>query len=139
MQLLQNTSKVHFPSNILKLTVFTPVLSSFFTPWNNQTFYFKTKLLSSWKTEATSHSLTYTFGVSKMTPRLSDRPKGLTGLKILSPSWLWFITVKGYKEKSVKGKAHRANFGENKICVFKSLLPVESYRTCLNFPSNELW
>lgn len=45
-------------------------------------------------------------GVPKTTPKFSDSLGGLTGhsIYIWSYSWLWFITVTGFKAKSAKGK-----------------------------------
>lgn len=60
------------------------------------------------------------------TPRLSASLEGLTGLRLLY-SQLWFMTVKGYRSKSAKGKStwakSRIKLAQGSWCS----LPVESH------------
>lgn len=68
-------------------------------------------------------------GVLKTTPGYDDSLGRLTEFSIQLSSWLCFITGKGYKAKSARGKVRRMKSGGNQAQASKSLLSVEVHRT----------
>lgn len=76
-------------------------------------------------------------GFPKNTSRFGNLLGGLTGLSICSDSWLWFITVVGYRVKLVKGKVHGANKRKPNIS-FQESFPSRVTQNALNSSSNKL-
>lgn len=76
---------------------------------------------------------------SLATPRFNVCLEELTGLSTKLYLWPRFIKEEGYTaELKKKKKAHGAKSGKNWMQIFKSPLPVETYRRCF-ISSNKQW
>lgn len=66
--------------------------------------------------------------VPRITPWFTDFLERLTELRKSFYSWLWFITVKEYKARSIKEKGTRDQVWEDLARASRSPLPMELYK-----------